>query len=220
MRGLEQIPWFYDTFMYLADNLGGLGRWRRKLVGATRGRILEVGCGTGRNLPLYGDDALLVAFDVHLEVLGAARRRAPRVPLLVASAEALPFRSGSFDTVVSGLVFCSVSDPVHGLREVGRVLRSEGRLHMMEHVRARGRLRSRFQDWIQPVWTRVTGGCHPNRDTESHVEVAGFRIDRDGRREKGTMRLFTALRVGSVSVSVSQAVGDEPGGGREDRSEP
>ncbi len=201
MRGLEQIPWFYDAFMYLADTLGGLGRWRRKLVGNAcrgpdRGRTLEVGCGTGRNLPLYSDDTRLVAFDVHIEILGAARRRAPQVPLMVASAEALPFRSGSFDNVVSGLVFCSVPDPVRGLREIRRVLRSEGRLHMMEHVRARGRLRSRFQDWIQPVWTQVTGGCRPNRDTEANVEIAGFRIDRDRCREKGTMRLFTAVRTG------------------------
>jgi ubiquinone/menaquinone biosynthesis C-methylase UbiE len=194
MRGLEQIPWFYDAFMNVADKFGGFGRWRRQLVDRTHGRTLEVGCGTGRNLPLYADDRQVIALDVHFEVMETARRRAPEVPLLVASAEALPFRPGSFDSVVSGLVFCSVPDPVRGLREVGRVLRQEGRLHMMEHVRARPRWHGRLQDWIQPLWTWVTGGCHPNRDTEANVGAAGFEIDRQGRRESGTMRLFTATR--------------------------
>lgn len=80
MRGLEQVPWFYDAFMALAEAFG-LGRWRRRLLAEARGRTLELGCGTGRNLPLY-DGAVdsLFALDVHFEVLPAARRRAPETP--------------------------------------------------------------------------------------------------------------------------------------------
>jgi ubiquinone/menaquinone biosynthesis C-methylase UbiE len=192
MRGCEQIPWLYDAFMHLAEPFG-LGRWRRRLLDGARGRVLEVGCGTGRNLPLYPPGSRVVGLDVHLEVLPAARRRAPGVPLVVASAEALPFRPEVFDAVVSSLVFCSVPDPHRGLREIDRVLHHAGRLHMMEHVRHRG-LRGHFQDWIQPAWTWFTGGCHPNRDTETTVAEAGFHVAEEDRRASGSMRLFTATR--------------------------
>ena len=188
MRGIEQIPWLYDALMSLQDRLG----WRRWLAGGARGRVLEVGCGTGRNLPLYGDGAALVGLDPAHGALRVARRRAPGVPLVVASAEALPFRDGAFDTVVSGLVFCSVPDPMRGLAEVRRVLAPGGSLRMMEHVRSRRPLVAKLQDLVQPAWTRVQGGCHPNRDTERSVEAAGFAIEPEGRRERGALRRFVA----------------------------
>ncbi len=190
MRGVEHIPWAYDAFMALTEPFG-LGRWRHKLLAAATGRTLEVGCGTGRNLPLYPPAARVVAFDPDLRVLLAARRRAAG-PLLVASAEALPFRATSFEAVVSSLVFCSVGDPQRGLREAGRVLAPGGRLHMMEHVRHGRPLLARLQDASQPIWTWISGGCHPNRDTETTVESAGFTIDPETRRASGVMRLFSA----------------------------
>ena len=190
MRGVEHIPWAYDAFMALTEPFG-LGRWRRKLLAGAAGRTLEVGCGTGRNLPLYPRSARVVAFDPDLRVLLAARRRSSG-PLLVARAEALPFRAGSFDAVVSSLVFCSVVDPRRGLREAGRVLAAGGRLHMLEHVRHPRPLLASLQDVAQPAWTWISGGCHPNRDTESAVEAEGFVIDREARRASGAMRLFTA----------------------------
>jgi len=192
MRGVEQIPWLYDGLMSLQDWLG-LRRWRRWLAGGARGRVLEVGCGTGRNLPLYGDGAaLVVGLDPAHGALRSARRRAPGVPLVVASAEALPFRAGAFDTVVSGLVFCSVADPKRGLAEVRRVLAPGGSLRMMEHVRSRRPLVAKLQDLVQPAWTRVQGGCHPNRDTERSVAAAGFAIEAAGRRARGALRRFVA----------------------------
>jgi ubiquinone/menaquinone biosynthesis C-methylase UbiE len=121
-----------------------------------------------------------------------ARRRAPGVRLVQGRAEALPFRAGAFETVVSGLVFCSVADPAQSLAEVRRVLRPQGALRMLEHVRARRAGVARFQDSIQPVWTWLTGGCHPNRDTERAVEAAGFGIEAEGRRARGTMRRFSS----------------------------
>jgi ubiquinone/menaquinone biosynthesis C-methylase UbiE len=95
------------------------------------------------------------------------------VPLVQGDAQALPFRTGAFDTVVSGLVFCSVADPPRALAEIKRVLRPRGELRMLEHVRSRIRWRAVLQDLIQPAWTWLAGGCHPNRDTESTVERAG-----------------------------------------------
>ena len=191
MRGIEQIPALYDAMAALIEALG-LARWRKWLVSGARGRILDVGCGTGRNLPLYASGAKPIGLDPSEDALKAARRRAPAVPLVRGSAEALPFRDGAFDTVVSGLVFCSVRDPSRGLAEVRRVLRNDGVLRMLEHVRSTSRVGARWQDFIQPAWTWVMGGCHPNRDTEATVEASGFEILPEGRRAKRNMRRFAA----------------------------
>ncbi|MBI3457414.1 MAG: class I SAM-dependent methyltransferase [Candidatus Rokubacteria bacterium] len=191
MRGVEQIPWLYDSLCALAE-WTGLGRWRRWLVEGARGQTLDVGCGTGRNLPLYGSGVTVVGLDPAWEPLLRARRRAPTAWLVVGSAEALPFRDGVFDTVVSALVFCSVSDPRRGLSEVRRILRPGGTLRMLEHVRSTRPWKARLQDRIQPFWTRLMGGCHPNRETERAVEAADFLIDPEGRRAKGDMRRFAA----------------------------
>lgn len=191
MRGLEQIPWLYDVCCAVYERLG-LGRWRRWLAEGAAGRTLDLGCGTGRTLPLFRPGTRAVGLDPAWDPLRRARRRAPGVPLVQGSAQALPFRDGAFDTVVSGLVFCSVPDPARGFREVGRVLRPGGSLRMLEHVRSTRPWKARLQDRFQPLWTRLSGGCHPNRDTERAVESAGFRIEADGRRAKGDMRRFSA----------------------------
>jgi ubiquinone/menaquinone biosynthesis C-methylase UbiE len=191
MRGLEQIPWIYDAMCGVMERFG-FGDWRRWLVEGARGLTLDVGCGTGRNLPLYARGARVVAIEPCWETLRRAQRRAPGVPLVRGSAEALPFRDGAFDTVVSGLVFCSVPDARRGLAEVRRVLKPDGRLRMLEHVRATRPWKARFQDRTQPVWTWISGGCHPNRDTEGAVAACGFAIEADGRRAKGELRRFSA----------------------------
>ncbi len=191
MRGLEQIPWLYDAMCSVLE-WTGLADWRRWLVSGGRGRTLDVGCGTGRNLPLYSAEVRAVGVDPYPQNLARAKRRAPHVPLVRASAEALPFKDGAFDTVVSGLVFCSVPDPMKGLAEVKRVLAPGGALRMLEHVRSTSPFWARWQDAVQPAWTTVAGGCHPNRDTEKNVEAAGFRIEDDGRRAQDNMRRFQA----------------------------
>ena len=191
MRGVEQVPWLYDAICALAERRG-LGRWRRWLTQGARGRTLDLGCGTGRNLPLFPAGARAIGLDPEMDSLRRARRRAPGVPLVCGSAEALPFRDRSFDTVVSGLVFCSVPDARRGLVEVGRVLRPDGRLRLLEHVRSTRPWKARLQDRLERPWVRVSGGCHPNRDTERAVEAAGFAIEADGRRAKGDMRRFSA----------------------------
>src|SRR5687767_11287147 len=134
MRGVEQVPWLYDACCALCERLG-LGRWRRWLVAGAAGSVLDIGCGTGRNLPLYDAGTRVVGIDVSAEALARARRRRPDVPLVQGDAEALPFRAGTFDTVVSALVFCSVPDAARGLSEVRRVLRPGGSLRILEHVR-------------------------------------------------------------------------------------
>ena len=191
MRGVEQIPWLYDAICALAE-WRGLGRWRRWLAAGARGRTLDLGCGTGRNLPLLPAGVVAVGLDPAWDSLVRARQRAPGARLVQGSAEALPFRDGCFDTVVSGLVLCSVPDPARGLGEVRRVLGPGGSLRALEHVRARGAWAGRVQDVLQPAWTWLTGGCHPNRTTERTVESAGFVIETEGRRARASMRRFAA----------------------------
>lgn len=191
MRGIEQIPWLYDLSMAL---MPGMQRWRRSLAELARGRVLEVGCGTGQMLSLFPDPVELFGLDANRESLDRARRRSPRTRLMVGSAEHLPFPDAFFDTVVSGLVFCSVPDPALGLAEINRVLKPDGRLLMLEHVHARSRAGRWLLDTLQPPWTLLTGGCHPNRDTEKSVEDAGFCIERANYRSKGVMRHFVARK--------------------------
>jgi ubiquinone/menaquinone biosynthesis C-methylase UbiE len=189
--GLEQIPWLYDVCCACAERFW-LGEWRRWLVADARGRTLDVGCGTGRNLPLYGARVRVIGIDPARPSLLRAQRRAPRTPLVQGSAESLPFRAGAFDTVVAGFVFCSVPDARRGLAEVRRVLRPGGALRMIEHVRSTRPWKARLQDRLQPFWTRFSGGCHPNRDTERTVEESGFGIDPATRSAMGDMRRFAA----------------------------
>jgi ubiquinone/menaquinone biosynthesis C-methylase UbiE len=196
VRGVEQVPWLYDLGMSLLEATG-LGHWRRWLTsGVGPGRVLDVGCGTGRSLALLPPGARAVGLEPCADSLRRARRRAPRALLVQARAEALPFRDGAFPTVTSGLVFCSVRDVPLGLAELRRVLASGGTLRMLEHVRSHYRWQAWLQDRLQPLWTCVTGGCHPNRETERAVEVAGFRIDGATRRAAGSMRRFVALPSG------------------------
>jgi|SRR5438067_9011772 len=190
MRGLEQIPWIYDAMCAISEATG-LGRWREWLARGARGLTLDVGCGTGRNLPLFSAQARIVGVDFTLDSLLRARRREPRAHLVRASAEALPFRDGTFDTVVVGLVLCSVARPDVAVGEVRRVLCEDGQLRLLEHVRSTRPWKARLQDLFQPAWTALSGGCHPNRDTEATVLRAGFAVVE--RRARNDMRRL-ALR--------------------------
>jgi ubiquinone/menaquinone biosynthesis C-methylase UbiE len=191
MRGVEHIPWLYDLGLWLAER-GGFGRWRRWLPGGALGRTLDLGTGTGRNLPWLPPGLEAVAVDPCAQSLAAARRRAPGVALVRARAEALPFRDGAFDTVFSGMVFCSVDDPAAGLAEVRRVLAAGGTFRLLEHVRSEHALEARLQDLSQPAWTWLAGGCRPNRETERAVEAAGFEVEPGGRHARGTWRRLVA----------------------------
>lgn len=195
MRGVEQVPWLYDLGIAFLE-AAGLGRWRAWLVGLDGSdgrRVLDLGCGTGRNLPaLTSRAATVVGVDPCGEALKRARRRAPGAWLVRARAEALPFSDGAFDVVTSSLVLCSVDDPARALREVQRVMAPRATLRLLEHVRSSQPWQAHVQDALQPAWTWFTGGCRPNRDTESTVTSAGFAVEAGSRRAAGSMRRLVA----------------------------
>lgn len=154
---------------------------RGAVVGPAAGRVLEVGAGGGANLPYYrsADQVVLTEPDPYMlrraaEALRSSGRPAELVP---AAAEELPFPDGSFDTVVSTLVFCSVEDPAAALAEVRRVLKPGGRFRFLEHVRSAHPFWGRVQDWIAPAHRCLTGGCRPNRDTLGAIRRSGFEME-------------------------------------------
>jgi ubiquinone/menaquinone biosynthesis C-methylase UbiE len=160
-----------------------LGERRAALLADARGDVLEIGAGSGANLSHYPPVDRLVLSEpsapmrARLEQTATQQTAATHaVTVEGATAESLPFPDASFDTVVSTLVLCSVSDPDAALAEIHRVLRPGGRLLFLEHVRGEGRL-ARRQDRLQPVWSWLCVGCHPNRDTVSAIRTAGFEID-------------------------------------------
>jgi ubiquinone/menaquinone biosynthesis C-methylase UbiE len=157
-----------------------MGERRRRLLSGARGAVLEIGGGTGANLAHYRnvDRVTIAEPDRFMRNRIGPKLEEARVPVEVsaAGAEALPYPDGSFDTVVSTLVLCTVPDQEAALDEVRRVLRPGGRLLFIEHVRAAGSA-ARWQDRMEPLWRRLLAGCHPNRDTVAAIEEAGFEIE-------------------------------------------
>lgn len=173
----------YDWLIWPLEQVW-LGRRRAALVGPAVGRIIEIGVGTGLTLPYYRRAAEVVGVDPNPAMLDRARTRAAEaavpVALEVGRAEALPFEAGRFDTAVTSLTLCTVEDPLASARELCRVLKPGGELRFLEHVRAPNRLVARLQDLITPVWRRVFGNCHPNRDTLCVLRAAGFEVEQLG----------------------------------------
>ena len=174
----DRIARFYDLFDKPMDLLG-VRRRRRRLLRLARGRTLEVGVGTGRNLSLYPDDVDLTGIDVAQNMLVRARRVAERgdrgVRLELADVQDLPYADATFDTATATCVFCSVADPVLGLSEVARVVRPDGQVLLLEHVRPRNRLVGWLADRLNPVVSRLMGP-EVNRRTEDNVIAAGLEI--------------------------------------------
>jgi len=172
-------PLFFDLFMLPLEKLA-LHEMRKQVIPRARGRVLEIGAGTGINLKYYHQGALesLTLTDMELNPLVEKRGRGLRIPLscLNADVQALDFSDASFDTVVFTLVFCSVPRPEEGFREILRVLKPGGRLLFIEHVLSHHRTLASLQHRFTPGWRRIAGNCHLNRKTEEVITQAGFRI--------------------------------------------
>jgi SAM-dependent methyltransferase len=168
----------YDPFLWLGERLGMASR-RRALLAAARGRVLEIGAGTGLNLDHYpaGIDELVLTEPVE-PMARALERRAARLGIDVrvhrSPAERLPFPDRSFDTVVSTLVLCTVEDPGRAVAEIRRVLRPGGQLLFIEHVRSERARWAWWQDRLERPWAAFGGGCRCNRRTLEQLAHGGL----------------------------------------------
>jgi ubiquinone/menaquinone biosynthesis C-methylase UbiE len=156
-------------------------RYRRKLIPGAAGTVLEIGGGSGLNLPYYsGAVSRLYTLDPSEALVRMARRKLPgaAVPaeLLLGSAEEIPLADGSIDTVVSTWTLCSIPDVAKALREARRVLKPGGSLLFVEHGHAPDPGVARWQQRIEPYWKPLAGGCHLTRRIDALIAAAGFRI--------------------------------------------
>jgi ubiquinone/menaquinone biosynthesis C-methylase UbiE len=175
--------WIVPRLLDLAMRNGVLDHYRERTIETARGLVLEVGVGSGLNLPLYGPAVIrVVAIDPSPELLRLASKRVAEavvvpVSLLRASAEHLPFANAAFDTIVMTWTLCSIPNPVAALTEMRRVLRPGGRLIFVEHGLSPEIRTARWQRRLTPYWKRISGGCHLDRKTDDLIRAAGFQLD-------------------------------------------
>jgi ubiquinone/menaquinone biosynthesis C-methylase UbiE len=169
-------------FVHAGCSANTFSQMRRRMIPQAEGLVVEVGFGSGLNLPYYDDVKVkrLVGIDPDGTMLGLAapkiRSSRLHVECLRAVGESLPLADNSADTVVVTYAFCTISDPDTALSEIRRILRPTGRLIFIEHGQAEGRLCRRWQDRLNRLWGRLAGGCHLNRDPIQLIQGAGFRL--------------------------------------------
>ncbi|HEV2549452.1 MAG TPA: class I SAM-dependent methyltransferase [Stellaceae bacterium] len=156
---------------------------RRRIGKAAAGRVLDVGIGSGLNLPFYGDHVeRVVGVDPSSELLHFAEERAREtansVELLNGTGESLPIEDHSIDTAVLTFTLCTVENATATLAEIRRVLRPSGKLLFAEHGRAPETKVARWQDRLTPLWSHIAGGCHLNRKPDDLIRATGFRLER------------------------------------------
>ncbi|MFL5884267.1 MAG: class I SAM-dependent methyltransferase [Thermoleophilaceae bacterium] len=193
MSGLAAA--FYDAW-YAPAERAGLAELRERQLAPARGRVLEIGAGTGLNvphLPASGIEELILT-DPDESMLTRARRRLGRAGrdarVTRAPAEQLPFEDDSFDSVVTTFTLCTVTDLDASLAELRRVLKPGGELLFLEHVRSDDERSARWQDRLERPWKVVAAGCHPNRRTLEHIRSAGFEV---GELHEGALPLAAPL---------------------------
>lgn len=172
----------YDPLVAVSERVG-LSERRRRLLSGARGRVLEIGAGTGRNIQHYpaGVDEVVLTEPLEPMARRAERRLARqgrRGRVVRASAESLPFDDASFDTVVSTMVLCSVGDVPAALEEIGRVLKPGGRLLFLEHVRSDEPRVARRQDRLYGAWAWFAHGCRCNQPTVDLLEASPLAVER------------------------------------------
>jgi ubiquinone/menaquinone biosynthesis C-methylase UbiE len=197
---MRVFAFVYDSFLWLGE-IAGMRSRRRTLLAGARGRVVEIGAGTGLNVAHYPDE---IAELILTEPDASMRRRLERrlqgngrvARLVDAPAERLPLDDGSVDTVVSTLVFCTVDDPARTLSEIARVLHPGGQLLFVEHVRANSRFLAACQDYLCRPWRAFAGGCCCNRPTVEMMRACGFSVDAEGAVWRGMPAIVHPIVIG------------------------
>ena len=179
LKRYDRIAPVYDIMESLAELI--YRPWRRRIWQLVEGsRVLEVGVGTGKNIPHYPTDVAVTGIDLSHRMITRARRKAASLKqdadLHQMDTQALDFPDNSFSSAIATFVFCSVPDPVLGLEEVSRVVKPVGRIVLLEHVRSKLPILGRLMDWLDPLIVRLMGP-HINRITVDNVRRAGLVIE-------------------------------------------
>ncbi|SDJ35265.1 class I SAM-dependent methyltransferase [Salimicrobium halophilum] len=181
MNTTDKIKQRYDRISGVFDMMDHMikDKWREELVKNVEGTVLEVGVGTGANLPYYPSEAEVTGIDFSGKMLDKARKKAATLDTSITleemNAENLDFPDDTFDYVISTCVFCSVPDPVQGLKEIRRVLKPEGKVLMLEHMRSDNRFIGKAMDIMNPVGLHIVG-ANINRRTMTNIQKAGLRL--------------------------------------------
>lgn len=196
----------YDR-CFKASEEAGLREMRRDLLAGARGRVLELGSGTGLNLDLYPDsieNLTMTEPDPHMfkQLRKRVAESSRSVEVIEAPAERLPFDDDSFDTVALTLVLCTVPNPAAALREIKRVLGPDGRFLFLEHVRSPDPSLAKWQDRFEKPWRFLGDGCHCNRDTVSAIGASGFELGEVERPEfPKVVPIVKPMAKGSASLA-------------------
>lgn len=175
-RRYNRASRFYDLLESPMEAMS-LREWRIKIMSELHGKVLEVGVGTGKNIPYYPDDIDITAIDFSSKMLGKAREKADKykkaVRLMEMDVQNMGFPDNYFDCVFTTCVFCSVPDPVKGLGEIRRVCKAGGEIRMIEHVRSEKAVLGAVMDIINPIVVN-SYGANINRRTVENIKKAGF----------------------------------------------
>lgn len=174
--------WIVPRLTHLAMSQKSFAAYRARALAEARGRVLEIGIGSGLNLPFYGHQVQrIIGVDPSPTLVriaeGSAQRGTIPVEIRIQSAESLPVEDGSIDTAVTTWSLCTIPDPVRALREVRRALAPGGRLVFVEHGLAPDPGVARWQNRLTPLWMRCAGGCHLNRPIDDLIRRAGFEFE-------------------------------------------
>ncbi len=174
--------WILPPVLDLVMRRDEMTPFRERIGTAASGRVLDVGIGSGLNLPFYGTNAReICGIDPSPELLRMAEARVETahqsVKLVEGDSESLPFDDRSFDTAVVTFTLCTIPNAPRALAEIRRVLKPNGHLLFAEHGRAPEPNVARWQDRLTPLWKHIAGGCHLNRKPDDLIRSAGFRVD-------------------------------------------
>jgi ubiquinone/menaquinone biosynthesis C-methylase UbiE len=209
----DRVAWRYD-FLESPMEMMAFSKLRKEMLADVSGKVLDVGTGTGKNLPYYPAGVELVGIDISPKMLAKAKTRAEKlgldVDLQVMDVENLQFPDSTFDFIIVTFVFCSVSDPIKGLRELARVVRDDGTILLLEHVRSENRVLGKIMDWLNPE-ARALFGPNINRRTVENIKRAGLEVVSVESKGPKILKKIVARRPIIVGSSNTPApTGDQP----------